>query len=73
MIRTVTVTYKGLELECKGYYTPYQNNGWDNPPDSESFEIDAVYWHDVDVLQLVDALNVDWCELESVCLESLND
>ena len=73
MIRTVTVTYKGLELECKGYYTPYKNNGWDNPPDSESFEIDAVYWHDVDVLQLVDALNVDWCELESVCLESLND
>ena len=73
MIRTVTVTYKGLELECKGYHTPYKSNGWDNPPDSECFEIETVIWNDVDILEVLDALNISWCDLEECCIESLRD
>lgn len=73
MIRTATVNYKGLELECKGYYTPSKNNGWDNPPDDECFEIDTVIWNGVDILEVLDALNIGWCDLESTCLESLKD
>ena len=73
MIRTVTVTYKGLELECKVYHTPYKSNCWDNPPYNECFEIDAVIWNDVDILEVLDALNISWCDLEECCIESLRD
>ena len=43
MIRTTIINYNGVELECKGYYSPYKDNGYDTEPDYECFEIDSVY------------------------------
>lgn len=71
MIRTVVIDYKGEELMCKGYYTPYKNNGRDLPPDNESFEINYVVYKGVDVTQLLGTINFDWVELEEFCLEEL--
>jgi len=73
MIRTVIVNYKGVDLECKGYYTPYRDNGYDDEPDYECFEIDTVYYNNVEVTQLMDALNFDWSDLECRCIEALKD
>ena len=73
MIRTTTVKYKDVELTCKGYYSPYKDNGYDNPPEYECFEIDTVYYNDTDVTELINILNFDWSELECLCLESLKD
>jgi hypothetical protein len=73
MIRNVVVNYKGLLLNCRGYYSPYKDNGYDNPPDYECFEIDTIHYNDTDVTELVNVLNIDWCDLESLCIESLKD
>lgn len=73
MIRTTIVNYKGIDLECKGYYTPYRDNGYDDEPDYECFEIDTVYYNNVEVTQLMDALNFDWSDLECRCIEALKD
>jgi len=73
MIRTIIVNYKGVDLECKGYYTPYRDNGYDDEPDYECFEIDTVYYNNIEVTQLMDALNFDWSDLECRCIEALKD
>ena len=73
MIRTIIVNYKGVDLECKGYYTPYRDNGYDDEPDYECFEIDTVYHNNVEVTQLMDALNFDWSDLECRRIEALKD
>jgi hypothetical protein len=71
MIRTVIVNYKGEELTCKGYYTSYRNNGLNQPPDIESFEINYVVYRDVDITHLLSSINFDWLDLEECCLDKL--
>ena len=73
MIRTIDVKYKGVELMCKGYYSPYRNNGYDDPPEYECFEIDTIYYLNTDITELVDLFNFDLSELECLCIESLKD
>lgn len=73
MIRTTIVKYKGIELVCKGYYSPYKNNGYENQPEYECFEIDTVYYQNIDVTELLVTFDLDWSELECLCLESLKD
>jgi hypothetical protein len=73
MIRTIDVKYNGVELMCKGYYSPYRNNGYDDPPEYECFEIDTIYYRNTDITELVDLFNFDLSELECLCIESLKD
>lgn len=73
MIRTTIVKYKGIELICRGYHSPYRDNGYDNPPDYECFEIDTVHYQDTEITELMNVLISDWSELECLCLESLKD
>jgi hypothetical protein len=72
MIRNVTINYKGLELTCKGYHTPFKDNGHDLPPDYPTFEIDCVCYDDTDVTELLTVLNIDWSEIEDFCLKKLS-
>lgn len=62
MIRNVIVNYKGIELICKGYHESEQN----------SFEIHCVCYGETEVTQLLDTLNFDWTELESLCVQELH-
>lgn len=71
MIRTVTVKYNNVDLECKGYHSPYKDNGLDNPPEYECFEIDSIFYKNMDVTELIDSLNFDLSELECLCIEYL--
>ena len=73
MIRTTVVKYKNIDLICRGYHSPYKDNGPNNQPEYECFEIDSVYYNDTDVTELLDALNFDWSKIECLCLESLKD
>jgi hypothetical protein len=73
MIRTTIINYNGVELECKGYYSPYKDNGYDTEPDYECFEIDSVYYNDNDVTALLNSLNLEWSDLECRCIEALKD
>ena len=70
MIRTTIVKYKGIELVCRGYYSPYKSN---DQPEYECFEIDTVYYQNIDVTELLVTFDLDWSELECLCLESLKD
>lgn len=71
MLRNVNVKYKGIELTCSGYYTPYKSYGRENPPDEESFEIHCVCYGETEITPLLDVLNFDWAELETICIEEL--
>lgn len=73
MIRTAIISYNGVELKCKGYYSPYRDNGHDTEPDYECFEIDSVFYNDTDITPLLSAFNFDWFNLECLCIESLKD
>lgn len=71
-MRRVTINYKGISLECGGYYTPaYTPLDRDIQPDYESFEIDAVYYNDMDVTEIFSTLFDRWEELEELCLEEM--
>ena len=73
MMRTVCITYKDLELTITGYYSPYVSGTWDTPPEHESFEIERVYWEDMNVTPLFNELVSDWSGIEEKCLEELRD
>lgn len=73
MIRNVNIVYKDLELTVNGYHSPYVKGTYDTPHDNECFEIDRIYWGNINVTPIFESLMTDWCEIEEKCLERLKD
>jgi len=70
---TITIKFLGIPLECHGYYTPYRSSTYIDPPEPASFEIDEVFYRGVEVMTLLDALHIDWHDIERKCLEALEE
>lgn len=69
MINTITINYKGEELKVEGSYYKGTNGSYLNPPDPSEFEIDAVYYNNTEVTDLLDAFGIDWSDIEELCIE----
>jgi len=69
----IVVDYKGQKLECRGHYFRGYKNSLSRPEEPDTFEFESVYYKNVDITSLLEILNFDWVELESICLSKLED
>lgn len=63
---TVTVTFGEIELEVVGVHTRYVSATYLQPEEGGDFEIEFVYYKDVDVTDLI-------CEIDSDFLNKIEE
>lgn len=66
------IKYKSVELVCDGYFTKSNNGDRDNPPEDANYEIETIFWGDLDVSKLIFEIVDDLREIEKLCIEKLS-
>tara|TARA_R110000737_G_scaffold330902_1_gene346880 strand:+ start:623 stop:829 length:207 start_codon:yes stop_codon:yes gene_type:complete len=64
---TVTVEYKGLELQLEGHFIQAYHGGYEEESFSEEFETCEVYVEGVDIIDLFDEAQLRY--LDSLAVE----
>lgn len=70
-----TIKYKGLTLDVVGNYQKGVPGSYDYciPPIPEGFDIEKLFYKDVEITELADALRANWTEIERIVLEQVRD
>ncbi len=69
-----TIKYKNGEFDVVGVYTkPAPGHNYDSPPIKESFEIHALLHKDINIMDVAEALDVDWAEIERIVLDQVRN
>ena len=62
-----------IEVEVNGNYHPETNGSHEQPPESAEFEIQTVWWQQMDITDMLDEENFDFSQMEEQCLEQIEN
>ncbi len=70
-----TIKYKSITLDVEGIYQKGVPGSYDYGirPIEESFEIEKVFFKDSDITDVLEALSVNWPEIERIVIEQVRD
>lgn len=70
--KTIKISIE-IEVEVSGNYHPASNGSYEQPPESSEFEIQTVWWQQMDITDMLDAENFDFSQMEEQCLEQIEN
>lgn len=73
MDKKISITYKGLDLECAGYFTEEEKGDYYQPSSPAQFTLETIMYKGIDVTDLLYTMDVDLDDLEGFCLDYIID
>lgn len=73
MYKEVDIKYKGEEICVKGTFIEGEDPEYDYPGSPAEFDIDQVFYKEVDITSLLESLSVNIGDLEETVLEKIKD
>jgi hypothetical protein len=62
-----------IEVDVDGKYHPASNGSYEQPPEPSEFEIQTVWWQQMDITDMLDEENFDFSQMEEQCLEQIEN